>query len=364
MEPRIAVVLARIAGRMAELSPPRHRELVRGMLAELDAISDPAERTRFALGAIGAIARLALIGVGRAIVHAPGRLATLGGPNGPAHPGGPPMSTITTRRLLGRLAVAFAVSVTGLTGLLLGRFAARWVPEWRAEGLPLADVVQALALSLPHTVALTIPMAVFLAAAWVFTRLGAEGVLASAARKRGGLRRLLAPVVVAALAVTTVTLVSNTQLLPRANARLVMVVTGSPTQGSDRTMTVGELREAAERVRVAAGPGAAARAAAYEVEVQKKLALAAACLFLALAGVATGLRFPRGGAKVVIAASTLVFAGYWTFLMAGESLADRQMLSPVLAMWAANALLLGLALFVARRPGRTGSGAEELALGG
>ncbi len=56
---------SRIVERIANLSPPRHRDLVRGMVAELDAIADPAEHTRFALGAIGAIARLVLRGYTR-----------------------------------------------------------------------------------------------------------------------------------------------------------------------------------------------------------------------------------------------------------------------------------------------------------
>jgi hypothetical protein len=57
---RSTLLLGRIVERLAKLSPPRHRELVRGMVAEIDSIADPAERRRFALGAIAAIARLVL----------------------------------------------------------------------------------------------------------------------------------------------------------------------------------------------------------------------------------------------------------------------------------------------------------------
>jgi hypothetical protein len=61
MVPRLFTrVPSRIVERIAQLSPPCHRDLVQGMVAELDSIADPAERTRFALGAITAIARLAL----------------------------------------------------------------------------------------------------------------------------------------------------------------------------------------------------------------------------------------------------------------------------------------------------------------
>ena len=62
---RSTLLLGRIVERIAKLSPPRHRELVRGMVAEIDSIADPAERRRFALGAIAAIARLVLSGYTR-----------------------------------------------------------------------------------------------------------------------------------------------------------------------------------------------------------------------------------------------------------------------------------------------------------
>jgi hypothetical protein len=58
-------MLCRLVERIARLSPPRHRELVRGMVAELESIADPAEQTRFAVGAIAAIARLVLSGYTR-----------------------------------------------------------------------------------------------------------------------------------------------------------------------------------------------------------------------------------------------------------------------------------------------------------
>ena len=62
---RSTLMLGRIVERIAKLSPPRHRDLMRGMVAELDSIADPAERTRFALGAIAAIACLVLSGYTR-----------------------------------------------------------------------------------------------------------------------------------------------------------------------------------------------------------------------------------------------------------------------------------------------------------
>jgi len=366
MPRRFPLMLGRIVQRVARLSPPRHRELVRGMVAELDSIADPAERTRFALGAIAAIARLALSGYGRSTVQAPGRLVGVGEAEDDASPGGPSMSKLTTRQLLGRLAPPFAVSFASLTILLLANGAARWVPQLSARGVPAGGIVEALLVAVPHTVALTIPMAVFLAVSWAFMRLGREGVLASARRERHGVRRLVAPVLGAAAVIAALTLVSNTEVVPRANARLAAVIQGAPLKPTDRTMTVGELREAAGRARTATGADAAARMAAYEVEIQKKFALAVASIILALVGAATAIRFPRGDIRLVLGAAGGVFTGYYLLLVVGESLADRQMLSPLVAMWMANAILLVVALLLMWRSGSPGPtrGAETLAING
>jgi lipopolysaccharide export LptBFGC system permease protein LptF len=359
---RSSLTLLGIVERIARLSPPRHRELVQGMVAELSAIDNPGERTRFALGAIAAIARLALSGYGRSI-HAPARFVGVWEPEEGETPGGPSMSELTTAQLLRRHATPLTVAIAALTLPLLALTAARLVPELSARGVPVGTIVEVLVLAVPHTLALTIPMAVFLAVSWVFTRLGAEGVLASARRERHGVRRLVAPVLGVAAVIATLTLVSNTQVLPRTNARLGAVLNGAPLAPSDRTMTISELREAARSARTGTGVDAGARAAAYEVEIQKKFALAAACVVLALAGAATAIRFPRGGVRLVLGASGFVFTGYYLSLVAGEVLADRQVIPPLVAMWVANVFLLAVVLLLVRRPSPT-SGAETLAIGG
>lgn len=171
----------------------------------------------------------------------------------------------------------------------------------------------------------------------------------------------------AAAVVAALTLVSNTQILPSANERLSALVAGGAHERSDRAMTIGELRAAACDARADAGSDAVARAASYELEIQKKYALAAASVVLALTGMALALLFPRGGVWLVIGASYAVIAVYYACLIAGESLADRLFLSPFVAMWMANALLLAPALLVVwwrsrgpRAPRETGS----LAIGG
>jgi lipopolysaccharide export LptBFGC system permease protein LptF len=365
MERRSDSSLGRTVERMAGLVAPQHRELMRGMASELDAIADPAERRRFALGAIATIVRLALTGYRGTAGHTPGELVGIAEPEDDADIGGPTMTKLTTGHLLRRHAKPFAATFASLTALLLANHAARQLPRLSERSVPAGTIVEMMLLALPHILALTIPMAVLVAVSWVFTRLGTEGVLAAAQRERHGVLRLVAPVLGAAAVMSALTFVSNSQIVPRTNARLHAVVNGAPRQLTDRTMTIGQLREAARSARTDAGPQAAARAAAYEVEIHKKFALAAACLVLALAGAAIPLRFPRRGVGLVMGASGLVFAGYYISLVAGESLADRLVIPPFLAMWMANALLLAIVLLLVRRPGgpRAAGGAESLAIG-
>ena len=347
--PRSRLALQRLLVRAATLSPPRHRELVRGMVAELDAITESAEKTRFALGALTAIGRLAVSGYTQSSIESLRFVLSVPLGERDVRLGGPAMSEIMTKQLLHRHARPFSVTLATLTLLLIANQALRWVPQLRERGASAATVAEALLLSVPFTLALTVPMAVFLAVCWVFIRLGREGALGST---RGDFRRLVMPVVGAAAVVASLTLILNTEVLPRTNTRLATVLSGGEGRPSDRTMTIGELREAAQSARSATGEQAVARAAAFEVEIQKRLALPAACMVLALVGASLVTRFPRGGMGLLIGGSIVVFAGYYAALVAGESLADRQVITPGVAMWMANALLLGVALLLAWRPSR------------
>jgi lipopolysaccharide export LptBFGC system permease protein LptF len=259
----------------------------------------------------------------------------------------------TTRQLLRRHAASFAISFAALTTVLLAHFATRRVPGLSTRGAPAGTVAEMLLLALPFIAAMTIPIAILVTVLHEFTRLRTDGTLAAARRERGGVRRLVLPVLAAAVGVAALTLVSNTELLPRANARLATVLAGRTEAPTDRTMTIGELRAAARVARADAGPRARSAAAVYEVEVQKKYALAAACVVLAL-------RVPRGGAGLVIGASGAVVGAYYVLLVTGEQLAERLVVSPFVAMWGANAVLLAAAsLALWRRRPPAGSGGRR-----
>ncbi len=335
------------------------------MVSELDSIADPTERRRFAIGAIAAIIRLTLSGYRRAAIRALGQFVGASESND-VKPGGTSMSKLTTGKLLRRHTTAFAVALASLTVFLLVSSAASRLPKLMAREVSVGTMIEVLLFAMPFALALTVPMAVFLAVSWVFTRLGAEGVLSSAQQEYHGVRRLVAPVLSAAAVIAALMFVWNSQVVPRTNARLSAVLAGAPQEASDRTMTIGELREAARSARTDKRPAAATRAAAYEVEIQKKFSLAFACVVLALSGAAMGWRFPRGGVGLVVGAGSTVFTIYYLSLMIGESLADRQVISPFVAMWMANALLLAVVPLLVWRSGDHADvhGAGSLAIGG
>jgi lipopolysaccharide export system permease protein len=91
---------------------------------------------------------------------------------------------------------------------------------------------------------------------------------------------------------------------------------------------------------------------AYEVEIQKKFALAAACFVFLLLGPPIALRFPRGGVGLTIGVSLVVFALYYVGLIAGESLARRGIVPPVISMWGANIIFTAVALWLLSRMGK------------
>jgi lipopolysaccharide export system permease protein len=97
---------------------------------------------------------------------------------------------------------------------------------------------------------------------------------------------------------------------------------------------------------------------ANEVEIQKKFALSVACVVFVLLGAPIALRFPRGGVGLTIGVSLGVFALYYVGLIAGEALADRDIVPPFVAMWAANILFTIVGLFLMARMGREGSTAR------
>lgn len=78
---------------------------------------------------------------------------------------------------------------------------------------------------------------------------------------------------------------------------------------------------------------------AYRVEVDKKYSIPAACVVFLLLGIPLAMMTRRGGFGAAASISLFFFLLYWSFLIGGEKLADRGLVSPFIGMWAANFIL-------------------------
>jgi lipopolysaccharide export system permease protein len=92
--------------------------------------------------------------------------------------------------------------------------------------------------------------------------------------------------------------------------------------------------------------------AMWLVEIHKKFSLAAACIVFAFVGAPIALRFPRGGAGLVLGVSFLIFGAYYVCLIGGESLADHGVLEPWISMWLANGIFMAAGVVLYARVGR------------
>jgi lipopolysaccharide export system permease protein len=88
------------------------------------------------------------------------------------------------------------------------------------------------------------------------------------------------------------------------------------------------------------------RVSGLKVEWWKKVSIPFASIVFVLLGVPLGIISRKGGAGVSIAISMSIFLVYWVLLIAGETLADRHLLSPFWAMWSPNALFLVIGLWL------------------
>jgi lipopolysaccharide export system permease protein len=84
----------------------------------------------------------------------------------------------------------------------------------------------------------------------------------------------------------------------------------------------------------------------YNIEIYKKYSIPTASLAFVLIGAPLGIMTRRGGMGMAIAIAIAIFMIYWAFLIGGEDMADRGIVSPFLAMWSANILIGCLGLYL------------------
>ena len=84
----------------------------------------------------------------------------------------------------------------------------------------------------------------------------------------------------------------------------------------------------------------------YWVEIHKKYSIPVACIIFVLVGAPLGVLSRKGNLGVSGGISVLFYLIYWISLIQGETLADRQIISPFVAMWAANIIVGILGLYL------------------
>ncbi|MBI1931172.1 MAG: LptF/LptG family permease [Ignavibacteriales bacterium] len=87
----------------------------------------------------------------------------------------------------------------------------------------------------------------------------------------------------------------------------------------------------------------------YWVEIHKKYSIPFACIVFVLIGVPLGTMTRRGGFGVAAGISLGFFLVYWAFLIGGEKLSDRGMLSPFWGTWTANIVLGIIGIILVRK---------------
>ncbi|MBC8090063.1 MAG: LptF/LptG family permease [Phycisphaerae bacterium] len=127
---------------------------------------------------------------------------------------------ILTRYVLKEHIGPLIFALAALTSLLMLQFVARQLGNFVGKGVPWSAIGEFFVLSLPFTVAMTLPMAVLVATLHAFGRMATEHEIT--AFKASGVRvsTLMWPVIIGASVLALGMVVFNDQVLPRANHRL------------------------------------------------------------------------------------------------------------------------------------------------
>lgn len=127
---------------------------------------------------------------------------------------------ITSKYILREHVGPLVFALSALTSLLLLNYVAKKFGDLVGKGLPARAVIEFFALSIPFTVAMTLPMAILVATLHAFSRLASENEITAYKASGVSMHRLVAPVLIAAVGFTFAMVWFNDQVLPRANHRL------------------------------------------------------------------------------------------------------------------------------------------------
>lgn len=84
----------------------------------------------------------------------------------------------------------------------------------------------------------------------------------------------------------------------------------------------------------------------YEVEIWKKYSIPLACLVFVFVGVPLGIRTKGGNFGISAAISLGFYIVYWGFLIAGEKLADKGIISPFMGMFFADIIIFVIGIIL------------------
>ena len=84
----------------------------------------------------------------------------------------------------------------------------------------------------------------------------------------------------------------------------------------------------------------------YTVELHKKFSLPVACILFIMTGASLGVLFRKGGFTIATSLSFGFFLLYYVFMIGGEDLADRTILSPAVGIWTPNVVLFIIATYL------------------
>jgi lipopolysaccharide export system permease protein len=127
---------------------------------------------------------------------------------------------IITRYLLRTHLGPFLFALIALTGILFVNTVARRFADLAGKGLPLSVIGEVFYLSLPHILALTLPMAVLVAVLYAFAQLTADNEVTALKASGASLVRLMVPLIVAGAFAAGFMTWFNDRVLPDSNHRL------------------------------------------------------------------------------------------------------------------------------------------------
>lgn len=127
---------------------------------------------------------------------------------------------ILTKYILKEHLAPLLFSLSALTSLMLLNYVAKQFGQLVGKGLGWRIITEFLLLSVPFTVAMTLPMAVLVSTLHAFSRLASENEITAFKASGIALQRLMVPVIIAASVLTLSMVWFNDQVLPAANHRL------------------------------------------------------------------------------------------------------------------------------------------------